>query len=107
MYAFKNSSLTKEQLTSLGVTSSKDAHQIQAQTPLFPPIFSKPAEIKISTKSEFQMLWLDGFRSRLFETHSNSETTSVSSDSSFSSKVAVSLNSHDPVSEFNSFCYNF
>lgn len=57
MYAFKNSSLTKEQLTSLGVTSSKDAHQIQTQAPLFPPLHNKPIEIKNSTKLEFQTLW--------------------------------------------------
>lgn len=89
MYAFKNSSLTKEQLNSLGVTSSKDAHQIQIQTSLFPPLFSKPTDLKNSTKNDFETIWMNSFKQIIFDTH-NSDTTSISSDS-FSSKVAVRL----------------
>lgn len=89
MYAFKNSSLTKEQLTSLGVTSSKDALQQQQAPPLFPLTSSKPIEIKYSTKLEFIHIFQESFRSRLFEIHSNNNEV-VSADS-FSSKVAVSF----------------
>lgn len=90
MYAHKNSGFTKEQLNSLGVTGSKDSLPIPIQGPLFPPLLSKPLEIdrKVQVSMDYKLIWLENFRSRMNEIHSNSET--ISADS-FSSKVAVSF----------------
>jgi hypothetical protein len=89
MYAYKNSGLTKEQLTSLGVTGSKDSLAMPIQAPLFPPTLSRPLDIdrRSQVSMDYKLIWLENFRSRLIEIHSNSET--ITADS-FSSKVAVS-----------------
>lgn len=89
MFAYKNSGLTKEQLTSLGVTGSKDSLSMPILAPLFPPLLSRPLEIdrKHQVSMDYKLIWLENFRSRLIEIHSNSET--ITADS-FSSKVAVS-----------------
>lgn len=86
MYAYKNSGLTKEQLTSLGVTGSKDSLSLPIQVPLFPPLLTKPLEIDRNVSMNYKLIWSENFRSRMVEIHSNSET--VTADS-FSSKVAV------------------
>lgn len=90
MYAYKNSGLTKEQLTSLGVTGSKDSLSMPINAPLFPPTPTRPLDIdrKTLVSMDYKLIWLENFRSRLIEIHSNSET--ITADS-FSSKVAVSI----------------
>lgn len=90
MYAFRNSGFTKEQLTNLGVTG-KDV-PIAAQTPLFPPLISRPIEIdnKNNVALDYKVTWKEDFRSHLFDVHSNSELNLT--DDSYSSKVAVSFN---------------
>lgn len=85
MYAFRNSGFTKEQLTNLGVTG-KDV-PIAAQTPLFPPLISRPIEIEKTVSLDYKVVWKEDFRSHLFEVHSNSELNLT--DDSYSSKVAV------------------
>lgn len=88
MYAFRNSGFTKEQLNNLGVTG-KDV-PIAAQTPLFPPLISRPIEIdKNNVSLDYKVVWKEDFRSHLFEIHSNSEPSLT--DDSYSSKVAVSF----------------
>lgn len=86
MYAFKNSGLTKEQLTNMGVTG-KDALQGTVQTQLFPPLNCRPIEIKNYPSMDYKIVWKDDFRSHLFDTHSNSELNLT--DESYSSKMAV------------------
>lgn len=87
MYAFRNSGFTKEQLTNLGVTG-KDV-PIATQTPLFPPLISRPIELEKNVSLDYKVVWKEDFRSRLFEVHSNSELNLT--DDSYSSKVAVSF----------------
>lgn len=87
MYAFRNSGLTKEQLTNLGV-SGKDI-PIATLTPLFPPLISRPVEVEKNVALDYKVVWKEDFRSHLFEVHSNSELNLT--DDSYSSKVAVSL----------------
>lgn len=88
MYAYKNSGLTKEQLTSLGVSGSKDSLSMPIQAPLFPPR-ERPLDINLNHVSmDYKLIWIENFRSRLIEIHGNSET--ITADS-FSSKVVVSF----------------
>lgn len=87
MYAFRNSGLTKEQLTNLGVTG-KDV-PIAAQSPLFPVLIAKPLEIEKSVELEFEVVWRDAFRSHLYDIHSNSEYNLK--DDSYSAKIEVRL----------------
>ncbi|XP_070503515.1 DNA-directed RNA polymerase III subunit RPC7-like [Chironomus tepperi] len=87
MYSFRNSSLTKEQLNNLGVTS-KDSNVTQFTRPLFPVLASKPSEIEKSVGLDYKMVWKEDFRSRLFEMHSN--PTDQNSDS-YSFKIASAL----------------
>lgn len=87
MYAFRNSGLTREQLTNLGVTG-KDV-PIATQTPLFPPLISRPIEIdKNNVALDYKVTWKEDFRSHLFDVHSKSELNLT--DDSYSSKIAVS-----------------
>lgn len=87
MYSFRNSSLTKDQLTSLGVNSKDNTTTIQ--TPLFPPLInSKPIEIEKNPSIEFKTVWKEDFRSRLFEIHN--QETSTSGDS-YSFKIAATI----------------
>ncbi|CAG9808316.1 unnamed protein product [Chironomus riparius] len=87
MYSFRNSSLTKEQLNNLGVTS-KDSNATQFTRPLFPILASKPSEIEKNVGLDYKMVWKEDFRSRLFEIHSN--PTNQNSDS-YSFKIANAL----------------
>lgn len=87
MYAFRNSGFTKEQLNNLGVTG-KDV-PIATQTPLFPPLISRPIEIDMNNVAlDYKVMWKEDFRSRLFDVHSNAEPNLT--DDSYSSKIAVS-----------------
>lgn len=87
MYAFRNSGFTKEQLTNLGVTG-KDIPNA-TQTPLFPPLNSRPIEIdKNNVAMAYKVVWKEDFRSHLFDVHSNSDLNL--NDDSYSSKIAVS-----------------
>lgn len=88
MYAFRNSGFTREQLTNLGVTG-KDV-PIATQTPLFPPLISRPIEIDIDVALDYKVTWKEDFRSHLFDVHSKSELNL--NDDSYSSKIAVSFN---------------
>lgn len=88
MYAFRNSGFTKEQLTNLGVTG-KDV-PITAQTPLFPPLISRPIEIDTNTSEMlYKIVWKEEFRSHLHDVHSNFDLNLV--DDSYSTKIAVSF----------------
>ena len=87
MYAFRNSNFTKEQLTNLGVTG-KDV-PIAAQTPLFPPMLSRPLEIAGNVALDYKVVWKEDFRGHLFDVHSKSELNLT--DDSYSSKVAVNF----------------
>lgn len=88
MYAYRNSGFTKEQLTNLGVTG-KDV-PIASQTPLFPPLISRPIEFdnKNNVALDYKVTWKEDFRSHLFDVHSNSVLNLT--DESYSNKVAVS-----------------
>lgn len=86
MYAFRNSGFTKEQLTNLGVTG-KDV-PIAAQTPLFPPLISRPIEIDSTTAMNYKITWKEEFRSHLHDVHGNFDLNLV--DDSYSTKIAVS-----------------
>lgn len=87
MYAFRNSGLTKEQLTNFGVTG-KDV-PLASQSPLFPALIAKPIEIeKTKVSLEFCTVWRDEFRAHLYDIHSNSEINLK--DDSYSTRVAVS-----------------
>lgn len=77
---------TREQLTNLGVTG-KDV-PIAAQTPLFPPLISRPIEIQSNVALDYKITWKEDFRSHLFDIHSKSELNL--NDDSYSNKVAVS-----------------
>lgn len=88
MYAFRNSGLTKEQLTNLGVTG-KDVPNA-APTMLFPPLISRPMEIEKNNNAlDYKVMWKEEFRIHLYDVHSKSELNLT--DDSYSSKVAVSL----------------
>lgn len=87
MYAFRNSGLTKEQLTNLGVTG-KDVPNA-APTMLFPPLISRPMEIEKNNALDYKVMWKEEFRIHLYDVHSKSELNLT--DDSYSSKVAVSL----------------
>lgn len=88
MYAFRNSSFTKEQLTNLGVGLPGASKDLPNQvTPLFPPLISKPIEIEKNVSLDYKIVWKEDFRSWLHETH-NSIANSTTSDR-FYSKVAV------------------
>lgn len=101
MYSFRNSSLTKEQLTNLGVTS-KDSSSTQYTRPLFPILASRPHEIEKNVALDYKIVWKEDFRSRLFEMYSN--PTSTESDS-YSFRIAVSCLAAIPFTFIN--CMNF
>jgi hypothetical protein len=87
MYAFRNSGLTKEQLTNFGVTGKEVP--IASQTPLFPPLISRPIELEKNVAMDYKVVWKEDFRNHMYEVHSNSELN-LENDS-YSSKLSVSL----------------
>lgn len=86
MYAFRNSGLTKEQLTNLGVTGKEVP--ITTPTTLFPPLISRPIVIEYNKNLDYKVVWKEQFRSHLHEIHSKSELNLT--DDTYSSKVSVS-----------------
>lgn len=87
MYGFRNSGFTKEQLTSLGAIGRDQP--VVVQTPLFPPLLSKPIEIDINSKAmNFKVIMKEQFKA-LAEIHSNSELNLT--DNNYSAKISVSF----------------
>lgn len=89
MYGMRNSSFTKDQLTSLGVTKEMNINNTQFMRPLFPILQTRPLEIpKDSVLLEYKLLFKEDFRSRLFETHNTNDKSEPADN--YSLKLAVS-----------------
>lgn len=69
MYGFRNSSFTKEQLTSLGITKDINSVQQFNSRPFFPVSASKPLEIESNVAIDYKVLFKEDYRSRLHEIH--------------------------------------